>query len=197
MQQIAEAPQVGGPHGRRVSRAHVATGGAVEHPPGQFQRSTALVSLAPAPRHRAVAAIEMLNYEHALAEPRVPGIMDVARRGIVGLVLRGCTTTSVPISRWAIGLRPRSIGPGPAESESGTPAAIPDRPRVRVLRFDHPGRRQAEGVPPVLEIEETPPDILTPCRVGIQSVALGSAEERSTPSDDIPQRGCKGMAELR
>src|SRR5262249_9285360 len=107
------------------------------------------------------------------------------------------TTRSVPISPWAIGLRPRSIEPGPAESEGGTPGAIPDRPRVRVLRFDHPGRRQAEGVPPVVEIEEAPPDLFAPCRVGIQSLALGSPEERSTPSDDMPRHGCKGMAGLR
>jgi hypothetical protein len=28
-------------------------------------------------------------------------------------------------------------------------------------------------------------------------LALGSAEERSTPTDDIPRHGCKGMADLR
>src|SRR5262249_4208471 len=76
-------------------------------PFGQFQRSTALVSLAPAPRHRAVTAIELLNYEHAMAEPRVPGVMNVGRRGTVGLVLIGCTTKSACIARSATS-RPRT-----------------------------------------------------------------------------------------
>ena len=35
-----------------------------------------------------------------------------------------------------------------------------------------------EGVPPGVEMGETPPDIFTPRRVGIQSLALGSPEER-------------------
>jgi hypothetical protein len=51
-----------------------------------------------------------------------------------------------------------------------------------------------EGVPPVVEMGETPPDIFTPRRVGIQSLAHGSTE---TPSDDIPRRGCKGTADIR
>jgi hypothetical protein len=141
MQQIAEPPQVGGPHDGRVSRAHVATGGAVEHPPGQFQRSTALVALAPAPGHRAVAAIEILNYEHAMAEPGVPKVMDLARRGTVGVVLTGCTTRSVPISPWAIGLRPRSIEPGLAEAERERPVTNPAQPSEPVRWVEQPRRR--------------------------------------------------------
>ena len=49
-----------------------------------------------------------------------------------------------------------------------------------------------EGVPPVVEMGETPPDIFTPRRVGIQSLALGSTEERSTLSDDTRGADAKG-----
>jgi hypothetical protein len=41
------------------------------------------------------------------------------------------------------------------------------------------------------------PDIFTPRRIGIPSLAPGSTEERRTLSEDTPRHGCKGMADLR
>lgn len=57
--------------------------------------------------------------------------------------------------------------------------------------------RPPEGIPPVIEMGEKPSDIFTARRVGFQSLGLGSREERSALGDDIPRRGCKGMADLR
>ena len=51
----------------------------------------------------------------------------------------GSPTRSVPISPWDIGLRPRSIGPGLAEAERRTLAAISSQPRSRVSRLEHLG----------------------------------------------------------
>jgi hypothetical protein len=41
------------------------------------------------------------------------------------------------------------------------------------------------------------PDIFTPRRVGIESLALGSTEERRALSNDTPRRGCKCKPDLR
>ena len=58
------------------------------------------------------------------------------------------------------------------------PGETPENMRVAVAAPTHssiPGsdRVKIEGVPPVDEMGETPPDIVTPRRVGFQSLALG------------------------
>jgi hypothetical protein len=58
-------------------------------------------------------------------------------------------------------------------------------------------RKEPGDVPLVVEMGEASPDIFTPRAVGIQSLAVGSTEEQSTPSDDTPRYGCRGMANMR
>ena len=87
---------------------------------------------------------------------------------------------------WFVMWRRYRCGRQPVDSEdSGDP------------RYRAPHDHFVEGVPPVVEMGETPPDIFTPRRVGIQSFALRPTEERSTLSGDTPRRGCKVVADLR
>jgi transposase InsO family protein len=55
----------------------------------------------------------------------------------------GSTTRSVPISPWAIGLRPRSIEPGLAETERGRPVTNPAQPSGPARWVEQPWRRHS------------------------------------------------------
>jgi hypothetical protein len=97
MSQVVEADE------SLVGRTGARAGGPIEHPLGQFERPARLVVLEPATEHGQSTSPDSLDDDHPSAEPGMPGVMDLAGLGTVGLLSRGCTTGSGVIRRWAIG----------------------------------------------------------------------------------------------
>ncbi len=78
---VQKGPQVQeviGRHDRGGRQAHGGTGGAVEHPIGQFEWEGPVIVVEPAADHAASAADRRGNDVDESTEPRMPGVADLA-----------------------------------------------------------------------------------------------------------------------
>ena len=105
MSQVVEADE------GLVSQAGERAGGPIEHPLGQFERPAQLVVLEPAMEHGEMTSPDPLDDDHPTAEPGMPGVMDLAGLGTVGLLSRDCTIESGAIRRSGTCHRPSTREP--------------------------------------------------------------------------------------
>ena len=85
-----EVPQVADGDEGLVGRPGACAGGPIEHPLRQFERPARLVVLEMAAEHGEMTPPDPLNDDHLPTEPGVPGVMDLAGFGNVGLLSRCC-----------------------------------------------------------------------------------------------------------
>ena len=90
-QDALQIPQVVEADEGLVGQTGARAGGPIEHPLGQFERPARLVVLEPATEHGEITSPDPLDDDHPSAEPGMPGVMDLAGLGTVGLLSRGCT----------------------------------------------------------------------------------------------------------
>jgi hypothetical protein len=96
-----EMPQVVDGDEGLVGRSGASAGGPVEHPLRQFERPARLVVLETAAELGEVTSPDSFDDDNLPTEPGVPGVMDLAGLGTVGLLSRCCTTDSGGIRPWA------------------------------------------------------------------------------------------------